>query len=193
MAADATGCINGGGVIETFSVKRLNVFDPCLDDIDILDIAHSLSIVCRYGGHCRFPYSVAQHSVLVSLDVALRGGGWDLRMAALLHDASEAYIADICRPVKVRLTEYAPIEAKLQDAIWRKFGVDYSDECHRIVKESDNRVLRVEARELMASGGEGWGLEHIGESPVTIREMDHKEAKRYFLEEFDWIARERSK
>src|ERR1051326_5760594 len=79
----------------THTGKQFWPLDARVDEIDIEDIAHGLSHICRFGGHCRHFYSVAQHSVLVSRAVPLQ-----LRMAGLLHDATEAYIGDMVRPLK---------------------------------------------------------------------------------------------
>lgn len=192
---DATGCVNGGGVIETYTGKLFSVFDPKPEDIDIRDIAHALSLVCRFGGHCKFHYSVAQHSLLVELDIFQRWGAanWNLRLAALLHDASEAYIADICRPVKIAIANYAEIEARLQSAIWNAFGVTFDERTESIVKESDNAVLKTEAVQVMKSGGSSWGIEKVRRAPFEILPEHPNDMERAFRDIFDSICRERER
>lgn len=103
--------------IQTFSGKKFDVVDCTLDDIQIIDIAHGLSNICRFGGQIPQFYSVAQHSVLMA-DEASTG----LRLSALLHDASEAYMGDMCRHLKDILGEhYVAVEHKLMEKIAEKF------------------------------------------------------------------------
>src|SRR5438552_3035736 len=108
--------------IQTFTGKKFFPLEPNADDICIEDIAHSLSMQCRFNGHSKQFYSVAQHSVLIA-------SWWfgdypKLAKYALLHDASEAYLSDIPRPLK-QLPEfefYKKAEQLLQDLIYAKFG-----------------------------------------------------------------------
>ena len=105
------------GCFRTFSGKKIKIKNPQVDDIDIRDIAAALSKICRFGGHSSEFYSVAQHSVLVALMVPKR-----LRAAALLHDASEAYLGDVIKPLKVILGPiYAELEANFQRVIMERF------------------------------------------------------------------------
>src|SRR6478752_7418281 len=104
-------------VIRTFTGKWMDVFSPTPEMICIEDIAHALSLMCRFGGHTPTLYSVGQHSIHVSKLV-----GNKHKLAALLHDASEAYFMDIPRPIKKKVLEYGPIEDKLMKVIAEKFG-----------------------------------------------------------------------
>src|SRR5271165_4859950 len=88
------------GWIQTYTGKKFFPMDPKPEDICIEDIAHSLSMICRFTGHSREFYSVAQHSVYVS---ELCSEQWMLH--GLLHDAEEAYTNDLARPIK-RLKEF---------------------------------------------------------------------------------------
>lgn len=112
------------------------------DDISILDIAHSLSNLCRFAGHTREFYSVAQHSVRVALTLPP-----ELQLAGLLHDATEAYVVDLPRPIKNLLPDYKKLEARVWEAISFRFGVARFE--HPLIKEMDNRALRTEWEELM--------------------------------------------
>jgi 5'-deoxynucleotidase YfbR-like HD superfamily hydrolase len=107
----------------TYSGKEFCPFDPKIDDIMIEDIAHALSNITRYLGHLKVFYSVAQHAVLVSGQV---DGSYRDKLKALLHDASEAYLADIPAPIKglEAFREYRKAEKVLQDMIFEKFGLD---------------------------------------------------------------------
>ena len=105
----------------TYSGKSIDVFDPDPASIDPSDIARALSMQCRYGGHVKFHYSVAQHSVLLSDAVPI-----ELRKAALIHDGAEAYLPDLPRPVKDRAPEYQEMDERLTRAVFERFGVPYT-------------------------------------------------------------------
>ena len=136
----------------TYSGRRFYPLDPVPDDIHILDVAHSLSNLCRFTGHCSQFYSVAQHSVLVSLNVP-KG----LEMWGLLHDAHEAYIGDIGRPLKRSLMAYPETRAlltwtvKLLDwAIAKRFGLpEITEQMSDHLHKADNLLLATEARDMM--------------------------------------------
>lgn len=100
----------------------MNVFEPTPEMICIEDIAHALSHQCRFGGHLPCFYSVAQHSVL-AYSMAVKMGAYQLQ--ALMHDASEAYLLDIPKPIKNRLSNYVEIEDNLMTHISKKFGFEY--------------------------------------------------------------------
>jgi len=132
----------GPGVIKTFSGKFFDVTNPNSELIDIRDIAHSLSNLCRFGGHTRRFYSVAEHSLRVAAYAAP-----EHKLAALLHDASEAYLTDLPRPVKALFPEYVKIENNLQKVIAEKFGFGYP--YHKSISELDELVLKLEYKEMM--------------------------------------------
>ncbi len=111
--------------ITTASGVRFTPFSPRAEQIRIADIAHALSNLCRANGHCRHFYSVAQHSVNCAREAAARGYSRRVQFACLLHDASEAYLSDITRPVKRNMPAYLDFEKVLQDAIFAAFGLDY--------------------------------------------------------------------
>lgn len=129
------------------------MFDPVhpnKDLIDIRDIAHSLSMLCRANGHFPTFYSVGQHSINCMREAAERGYSRRVQLASLLHDASEAYLADVTRPVKKELPRYLEIEAPLQDMIWEKFlDQPLSDEERAQVFAIDDGILYWEFKVLM--------------------------------------------
>lgn len=154
--------------IETASGRKFNFLSPDPDSIDIHDIAYALSNLCRYTGHCRSYYSVAEHSVYVASLLPD-----NLRLAGLLHDAAEAYLGDVNSPLKRLLPEYKEIEHGVEAAIAKKFGLEYPFPSG--VKHADLQQLRTEAHHLLPSRGEeweAWGTEklHIdnGRVPVCV-------------------------
>lgn len=105
-----------GDWIQTYSGRAFYPLAPYPQDVCIEDIAHALSQLCRFGGHCRRFYSVAEHSVLLSRVVVPEFQLW-----ALLHDASEAYLVDVPRPIKKQLPAYVEAERRVMAAICARF------------------------------------------------------------------------
>lgn len=129
------------------------MFDPLNPDpelVNIEDIAHALSLLCRANGHFRTFYSVAQHSVNCMEEAKARGHSRKVQLACLLHDASEAYLSDVTRPVKQELPRYLEIEKPLQDLIWMKYlGSPLTQEEYAQVFAIDDAVLYHEFVALM--------------------------------------------
>ena len=130
------------GWLWTYSGKQYWPTDPKVEDVCIEDIAHALSMLCRYTGHVNRFYSVAEHSVLVSLMVPP-----ELALEGLLHDASEAYLGDVSRPLKRDLPDYKEIEAFNDAQIRIRFRLPIDE--HRLVKQADSDILHTEYRALM--------------------------------------------
>ncbi len=122
---------------------------PRMEDIRIEDIAHALAATNRFNGHARVPYSVAQHSVLVSRALRDGGGTRQDQLHGLLHDAAEAYLCDVPRPLKRRpeMAAYREAEARLQAMIYARFGLPPEEPAS--LKLVDRRMLRTEQRDLM--------------------------------------------
>jgi uncharacterized protein len=165
--------------ITTYSGKQFFPLDPNPNDISIEDIAHALSNVCRFNGHVKSFYSVAQHSVIVSEncnpEYALHG---------LLHDASEGLsLGDLPTPIK-KLKEfdfYRKVEANLQTMVYRKFGLELYEP--KDVKEADERALITEMRDLMAPAASNWKSD---KKPFDfkIEPLLPNQAKELFIERF---------
>jgi len=132
--------------ILTRSGRRVSILEPKTEEIDIDDIAWGLSSICRYSGHTSQFYSVAQHSVFVSLMVPQEG---DLPLWGLLHDAAEAYIGDVVAPLKILLPRYRNIEDNLERTIYESFGLFGPRPA--IVKETDLRMLATEIPQVMGN------------------------------------------
>jgi hypothetical protein len=138
--------------IETFTGQKFWYTGEGPEGIEIEDIAHALSHSCRFTGHCKKFLSVAEHSVLVSDHfIDPKKALW-----ALLHDASEAYLADMASPVKQLLPEYKALERKIMGRIAKRFDLPdlfWEDE---EIKKADWAQLRSEAKWLLPSGGKDW-------------------------------------
>lgn len=128
-------------------------FDPLkitADDIDIRDIAHALSLICRGGGQLSHFFSVGQHSINCALEAQGRNYSPRVILACLLHDASEAYISDVVRPVKRYLPEYFTIENQIQQAVFSFSGINQLDETeYKQVFGIDDEILVWELREML--------------------------------------------
>lgn len=151
--------------IRTFSGRYVNVFEPSQEMICIEDIAHSLSMQCRFAGHLKRFYSVADHCV----NVAYLGNSkfW---LGGLLHDASEAYLMDIPSPIKKKLPDYQKIEANLMCCIAAKFGFEYP--LNSEIKKYDKELLELEWRQLVLND-KGVGLPiSKNQTEAKIRFMD---------------------
>lgn len=132
---------NAEPVIQTYSGRYINVFEPDPEDIDIGDIAHALSFVCRWGGHIPVFHSVATHSIH-----CCQLAPDEIKLQMLLHDGGEAYIGDLASPIKKRMFDYQEVENKLMGVIANKFGFEWpmSKEAHTI----DKQVLEMEWQRL---------------------------------------------
>lgn len=115
--------------------------NPRVEDVHLADIAHGLAHICRYGGHVASFYSVAEHSLHVSAQVWRTFGDKEVALAALLHDATEAYIGDVVRPLKNLLPEYKEIEHRLARVIEQKFGLKPHATEAAAIKVCDNGIL----------------------------------------------------
>lgn len=162
--------------------------------IRLEDIAHSLGMICRFGGHCRVRYSVAEHSIAVMSCVLemCRGESprvrFELARAALMHDAAEAYVGDLPSPFKKVLPEYKTLERRFEAAIRDAFHLWDGDSR---IKEADLMVLAAEAKALIPRIEiDGWndadlereawpGFHCWGWSPREAKAMFLNAAKRY--------------
>ena len=173
--------------IMTNSHKMFDPLHPNVELIDISDIAHSLSMLCRANGHFKSFYSVGQHSINCAKEAKARGYSQLVQLACLLHDASEAYLSDVTRPVKAELPRYVEIEKPLQDCIWAKFlsqplsPVEYDQ-----VFEIDDAILAHEFINLM-------GAKIVDPTPVIYSEPEFAftgfdRCKQTFLELFNQLS-----
>ena len=157
-----------GDWMQTYTGRQFWPIDPRPDEVLIDDIGHALANQCRYAGHCKVFYSVAQHSVLVSKLVPKDDALW-----GLLHDAAEAYLVDLPRPVKRFSdlgTRYREIEAQLTGVICEHFCLQHVEP--QSVKKADDVILVTEMRDLMAHPPqrwkESWSNEPLAETIVPL-------------------------
>jgi uncharacterized protein len=165
--------------IRTASGRHFYPFKPSVDDIDIEDIAQSLSLQCRYTGHTRYlgkmkHYSIAQHSLYVSYIC-------DYPLWGLLHDASEVYLVDVPTPIKRRLPEFKVLEDKIEKVISKKFNLEWPRPSR--VKDADILAFNIEWPMLMDSSEK---LAQIKEYDKFIEMLNYsmEEVKEKFLERF---------
>ncbi len=136
--------------ITTVTGKHFYPLNPNPDDIDIKDIAHALSLICRANGHFIHFYSVAQHCIACATEAAERGYSLEVILGCLLHDASEAYLCDVTRPVKKHIPQYLRAEENLQDVIWKHFiGKALTETEQQKIFEIDDHILSMEFHLLM--------------------------------------------
>lgn len=166
-----------GNWMQTYTGIQFWPLDPRPDEIDIIDIAHALSMCCRYGGHCDQFYSVAEHSYHMSYIVPE-----EYALYGLLHDATEAYLVDIPRPIKSHLSQYKNIENNLWKIIAEKYNL--SIEVPDIVKDLDSRILLAEKEQNMKEEAALWMIE--GDVPdVTLNFWLPTVAKEKFITRFN--------
>lgn len=164
-----------GDWMQTYTGRAFYPLAPSVEDIDPLDIAHALSLICRYGGHVSRHYSVAEHCVLMSHAVAPEHALW-----ALLHDATEAYVGDMIRPIKHAMPAYRQIEDSLMGVICYRFGLGWN--CPQEVRDADLRILRDERDALMTAPPLPWVfIEDVPMLGVRIEGWSPMKAERRYL------------
>lgn len=178
-----------GDWLQTYTGVAYWPLDPREDEVRIEDIAHALSQLCRYTGHCRRFYSVAEHSVHVSRLVPPEHA-----LTGLLHDATEAYINDLNRPLKYQIPQYRQIE----DINWRvlatKFGLPA--EMPKEVKDADGAMLWAERRQLfLMEPPHSWGMGVSEPNPYPALGhlgLDPTDARYFFIERFVELTKVRA-
>ena len=160
----------------------LDVSRPDPEKIRLEDIAWALAYICRFNGHVRFHYSVAQHSLLVAQLVQRRHGP-RLALTALMHDAAEAYLGDMISPLKLILPDFKKLEEVLAKAIAAKFGLVHPEPAE--VKLADLAVLAAEREQVIAPTDKtAWRELPAPPKDVLIEELQPQAVRRMFLERF---------
>jgi 5'-deoxynucleotidase YfbR-like HD superfamily hydrolase len=185
------------GWIETFTGRAVSPFAPDPSEIDVRDIAHALSLVCRFTGHVRRFYSVAEHSVRASRAAEHYVLDWGrpevALLGVLLHDASEAYLCDVAAPVKHSppMLHYRSAERHLQRVIFQRFRVGCHDRDYFVdaVRHVDMRMLFTERRDLMPATGRVWvGEDEYAPFPEKIEPWAPERAEMEFLQRFQELT-----
>ena len=181
------GMIEPGPFIQTLSGRRVNPFDAAPDDIDPHDIARALSNICRFGGHSKAFYSVAQHSVIVCELLEQRGATPDELMAALLHDAAEAYLGDLPHPLKHRSelgAAFRVAEKRLEAVIEERFSLP---DAAAKIKPLDKALLATERRTFSEVTWHWPELDGAEELDLVIEPWDSARALREFTDRYERI------
>ena len=162
--------------MDTYTGNKIDPMNMTASDISIQDIAHALSLTCRGGGHVSYFFSVAQHSINCMNEAKSRGWAERLQLACLLHDASEAYISDIIRPVKAHLSNYL-----------ERFGLaDLSKEENAMWKQIDDEMMNFELKNLM-KGEEYRNTDNLSSVPA-VAERPWREVEGEFEAECKKLA-----
>jgi hypothetical protein len=171
--------VRKGDWMQTASGRQFWPLDPRSNEIYIEDIAAHLSKLCRYGGALRddLHYSVAEHCVHVA-----SAAPDHLKLTALLHDGSEAYLQDVIRPIKRHLTNYETIEAELERAIAARFWLSWP--WHPEVKRLDTAILADERDQAMAPPPVPWSQTTEPALGVRLQFWERKQARQEFLRAF---------
>jgi hypothetical protein len=173
--------------IQTYSGREFNLLDMSGNVCDIVDISHALSNICRYCGHTRVHYSVAQHSVQVSYLVPKH-----MALKGLLHDADEAYIGDVAKPLKELLPDYKQVEARIGEFVLGWFGIDVHTMPPEI-KRADIQSLVTEQRDLMHGSDEAMMTAfRVLPLPERIRPLSPRKAEKLFLRRYYEIVADMS-
>lgn len=164
--------------IQTASGHYINLLEPDKGYYTPFDIAHALGNLCRFNGHCREFYSVAEHCVHVSMMVPP-----ELAMDALMHDAAEAYLGDITSPLKALLPEYKRIEFRVEAALRRALGLGALLDPR--IKKADLRMLATEQQQLMPDLTTPWEItKGIKPYDIQLARWSPSVAQRYFIDRY---------
>lgn len=180
MPEQHTASLRRGDWMQTHSGRQFFPMDPHPADVDIHDIAHALGMLCRYNGHVERFYSVAEHCVHLSRVVAPEHALW-----ALLHDATEAYVGDMVRPLKRSMPDYVAAEDRVMEAIAARFGLAGSMPAE--VKAADTAILLNEREALLAPPPRPWSTDG-DRLDVEIEAWDPRRAKWAYLVRFSELT-----
>lgn len=174
------------GFMTTYTGKRFHLFDPASEEICIEDIAHALSQLCRFTGHSKWFYSVGQHSWHASFLVPP-----PFAMEALLHDAAEAYVNDLSRPLKhdPRMSAYVDVEQRIDARIRHVFHLPLTAHMSPEVKDVDNKLVYTEAKQLVAESD--WADQYPQYDDLIIPQMSCVEVEAAFLTRYKELVRAR--
>lgn len=176
---------NRGHWMPTFTDRTFYPMDPDPEDVVLEDIGHALSMICRYGGHTRRFYSVAEHTVAVSKWVEAQGAHPMAVQRALLHDAAEAYVGDMVRPLKLSMPAYRDVENRVLGVIGLRFGVGVLPKLDDLTIEADERILMDERERFLPKPRDPWWQDVQGLEPLGVYLHGHEPAQA----ERAWLSR----
>jgi len=177
--------------IITFTGRYFHIQDPRKEEVDIRDIAHALSLICRGNGHFRYFYSVGQHCIACYHEAAARNYSKKVQAGCLLHDAAEAYLSDLTRAAKAIMPDYMIAEDDLNELIWSKyFSEPLTFEEHQLVSKVNDDMLAYEFENLMPEQLKG-NFGKISSDPISEEaeaSVNPKSVESEFIEIFDLLV-----
>lgn len=180
-----------GSWMQTFTGRAFYPMAPVAEEVDIRDIAHSLSMQCRYNGHVHTFYSVAEHCVLMSWALEREHPTRpDLWLEGLLHDGTEAYVGDMVRPLKIHQPAFCEAEERVAIAIGERFGVRQSCDMSPEVKHADNAILLAERDALLGTPPAPWSV-HVEPMAFEIYAWSPAIAEAQYIIRFDELMEAR--
>lgn len=182
LVTDSTafGCV--GSSIKVSAGHYVDLAFPKPEAIDLQTIANALSRICRFGGHCPQFYSVAEHSMHATYAAMLDGLVGEALQAVLMHDATEAYLGDVVRPLKQMLPVYEVLEERMERAVGMRYGIDFK-RWHDVIKKYDHQVLKAEKLEFWPDDAQNWtGFETVQAARVQFVFYEPQAARRRFLD-----------
>lgn len=176
-------------LITTIGGRSFDPLSPAAQDIDITDIAHSLSLICRANGHFNQFYSVARHCINCAKEAKARGFDARVQLLCLMHDATEAYIGDMTRPLKRQLPHYCECEQRLHELILDRFGIPWENESEsEAVREIDNCMLYHEF--LLYNGDRLYDEPPAIHIEIAHSEREFRQTRLDFLKSFEKLMGE---
>ncbi len=172
--------------IGTFTGKEFYFNEPTVDMVDITDIAQALSNLCRYSGHVKKFYSVAEHSSILSWLVYDKTGSAKKALGALLHDASEAYLVDIPRPIKPYLVGYEEMELGIESVIQEKFNIEPMCD---YIRHLDSNIVHDEAKQLFLDIPDWvYYYEQVLDDDFEFQCLSPEDARKIFMADFAFFV-----
>jgi hypothetical protein len=174
--------------VETYTGRKFYPALPRVEDLTILDIAHALSLKCRYGGHTRTFYSVAEHCVVMALFARHLGLSARVQYHLLMHEGGEGYLPDVPRPIKHFFPDLIVMEKNLDATVREWSGLDH--ELPPELKEFDSRIIRDERMQVLTPSGNKWQTDELVPLGVICQGWTPAVAEVNFLQAYQTISRE---
>lgn len=179
-----------GDWMTTYTGRQFWPLDPRPEDVDIIDIAHALSMICRYQGHTQYFYSVAEHAILMARHSLLhRPNDWEMALFCLLHDAAEAYVCDVVSPLKQSIPAFSESEYVVLKAIASKFDFPLTFSDHEYVRELDHLIRYNEGKALLPHN-QWWEKYSPGLGAIELPSYSCRTAELVFLSMFNRLREE---